>query len=218
MVEYAWMKTVTFYYVRHGRTEYNRDGIIQGQVDSALTEDTIPVLKETADALRDIPFARCFSSPFGRAVHTAEILLAGRDIPIETLEDLKEMSFGDIDGTPHRDHPRELKKGHILDSFRHVHGESRYDVKKRAKRAFRYMYKQCEDGDHVLISGHGSYYRYLVRAVCRKTRLGMKYGRKFKGVPNGSVSVIRCEDGKAKLLCWPLSAGQFTERFKGEKP
>ena len=35
------MKRVTFYYVRHGRTEFNRDGIIQGgRVDSPLAEES----------------------------------------------------------------------------------------------------------------------------------------------------------------------------------
>ena len=86
-------KNITFYYVRHGRTVYNREGIMQGHSDSPLAEEDIPVLKETAEALKDIPFDRCFSSPLYRAIHTAEIITAGRDIVIEPLDDLIEMNI-----------------------------------------------------------------------------------------------------------------------------
>ena len=51
-------KRVVFYYVRHGETQFNRDGVIQGgRVDSALTDETLPVLDRTREALRDIPLA-----------------------------------------------------------------------------------------------------------------------------------------------------------------
>lgn len=210
------MKTVTFYYVRHGQTVFNREGIIQGQTDSPLTESGIPVLQDTAEALRDIPFARCFSSPLQRAVSTAAIILKQRDIPVETLDDLTEMSFGRIDGKPHKEHPHALRLGHILDSFRFAGGESCNDVKRRAASAVRYMYDHCRDGDHVLISGHGSYYRYLIRAVCGKTRIGLKLDSQYTGTANGSVSVIRCSGAGAELLCYPLNARQFSEGFTAD--
>ncbi len=207
------MKTVTFYYVRHGRTVYNAEGIIQGQTDSPLWEPGIQVLRDTAEALRDIPFARCYSSPLPRAVRTAGIILEDRDVPLEKLDDLKEMSFGRIDGKPHKDHLGALRMGHILDSFRFFGGESSWDVKRRAARAFRYMYEHSEDGDHVLVTGHGSYYRYLVRAVCGKTKVGMKLDRTWTGIANGAVSVIRCTDEKAELVCWPLDAEGIKKAF-----
>ena len=55
------MKQVTFYYVRHGRTEFNRDGIIQGgRVDSPLAEESIWQVEDTARALADVALARCY--------------------------------------------------------------------------------------------------------------------------------------------------------------
>ena len=98
------MKTVVFYYVRHGKTEFNKQGIMQGQVDSPLVKEGLPVLERDAFVLKDVPFQRCFSSPLYRAVNTAEIILKDRNIPIEPLDDLIEMNFGDIDGKPHKAH------------------------------------------------------------------------------------------------------------------
>ena len=47
---------------------------------------------------RDTPFDICFCSPLRRAAETAEILLKGRNVPIEFDERLAEMSFGSYEG------------------------------------------------------------------------------------------------------------------------
>ena len=51
----------TFYLVRHGRTEYNRDGRLQGAVhDSPLLPQSIADAKQTGKALADIDFCSGF--------------------------------------------------------------------------------------------------------------------------------------------------------------
>ena len=47
---------------------------------------------------RDVHFDVCYCSPLLRARETAELLLAGREIPIFYDERLKEMSFGIYEG------------------------------------------------------------------------------------------------------------------------
>lgn len=199
------MKQITFYYVRHGRTEFNKAGIIQGQVDSPLCPEGIPVLQETGSILKDIPFNVCYSSPFQRAISTAEIILEGRDIPIIPLESLKEMSFGSIDGKPHKEHKQELRNGHIFDSFRHVGGESADDVRKRVRQAFNLMVSSAKDKDQVLITCHGSYYRYILYELMHKNRFILKLDPAYTGTANGSVSVFTYTDGRYQLECYPLT-------------
>ena len=46
----------TIYLVRHGETEWNRDGIVMGQSDSPLTAQGIEQAKKTATTLKDIKF------------------------------------------------------------------------------------------------------------------------------------------------------------------
>ena len=53
---------------------------------------------ETAGSLAGLTFDRAFSSPLKRAFETAQILLAGRNVPLETDERLMEMGFGDCEG------------------------------------------------------------------------------------------------------------------------
>ena len=55
------------YFVRHGETEWNRMRRIQGQLDVPLNETGSKQATLVAEALKDIPFARAFSSDLQRA-------------------------------------------------------------------------------------------------------------------------------------------------------
>ena len=58
------VKRVDFLYVRHGRTEFNRDRIIQGaDVDSPLASESLGAVRDSARALGDVDFARLWSGP-----------------------------------------------------------------------------------------------------------------------------------------------------------
>ena len=59
--------TTTVYLVRHGETDYNRQGIVQGQIDTPLNEAGIEQARLAADALEDTPFEVAYSSDLQRA-------------------------------------------------------------------------------------------------------------------------------------------------------
>lgn len=54
--------------VRHGETNENKQGIIQGQLDTVLNEDGHHQARLCGEALKDIKFARAFSSDLTRTV------------------------------------------------------------------------------------------------------------------------------------------------------
>jgi broad specificity phosphatase PhoE len=77
--------------VRHG--EMSGDPFIcpERPVSGCLTEEMgVLQAKETAEALKNMKFDHAFSSPYGRALQTAEIVLADRDIDIQILEFMHE--------------------------------------------------------------------------------------------------------------------------------
>lgn len=88
----------TLYIVRHGETNWNVMGRIQGQSDSELTEKGIQDTKILARRLKDIHFDAIFSSDLSRASKTAELIRLDRDLAIETHEALRERTFGIHDG------------------------------------------------------------------------------------------------------------------------
>ena len=84
--------------VRHGETEWNRSGLLQGVHDTLLTEKGIEQARETAKKLRGIPIDAAFVSPLRRTRQTAEILLDGRRIPVFYDERFREHKFGEAEG------------------------------------------------------------------------------------------------------------------------
>ena len=86
------------YIIRHGRTDWNDQRKLQGKTDVPLNDTGRRMAKEAAIRYADVHFDICFTSPLQRAVETAEILLAGRNVPIIKDDRLIEMSFGIYEG------------------------------------------------------------------------------------------------------------------------
>lgn len=88
----------TFYIIRHGETEWNVKGILQGHTDSPLTKQGEIQAEETAKELRNIQFNLAFSSDLIRAKRTAEIIALEHKLAVQTTQLLRERSFGEYEG------------------------------------------------------------------------------------------------------------------------
>lgn len=91
------MKT-EIYLVRHGETEWNKEGKFQGSTDIQLSQEGIVqagLLKEVFNN----NFDYVYTSPLSRAKQTAEILCQGHDkVKPVVIEDLREINFGAWEG------------------------------------------------------------------------------------------------------------------------
>ena len=95
----------TLILVRHGESEWNRAGRIQGQVNSPLTVLGINQAKAIRDYLSGILLNQeleIYTSPLDRAIQTAEIIAQGIDYPSRKIiieERLNDFNLGEISGT-----------------------------------------------------------------------------------------------------------------------
>ena len=67
---------IKIYAVRHGETDGNKRGILQGWTDEPLNNKGRELAKITAEGLADVKFDKAYSSPLMRAYETAEIILS----------------------------------------------------------------------------------------------------------------------------------------------
>ena len=86
------------YIMRHGQTEWNVLRKLQGRTDIPLNEEGRKMARQAAVECRDTHFDVCYCSPLCRAKETAELVLAGRDVPIYFDERLMELGFGEYEG------------------------------------------------------------------------------------------------------------------------
>jgi broad specificity phosphatase PhoE len=161
----------TLYLIRHGETEYNRRQILQGRrIDCGLNETGRRQAEALARRLAAVPFDAAYASTLLRAVETAEILLAGRDLPVERLADLDEMSWGIYEGQPYSDALGQKlaemygrwDRGEF--DYRVEQGESIHDVEARARRAVAHIVAR-HPGRTVLVVTHGRLLRVLLASV-----------------------------------------------------
>ena len=88
------------FFIRHGQTDWNLNGLIQGSCDIELNEEGILQADELSRSIlqRKYIFAKIFSSPQKRAVQTAKILSTATDVEYVSIEGLEEINLGAWEG------------------------------------------------------------------------------------------------------------------------
>ena len=193
------------YLIRHGETEWNKDRRLQGQSDVPLNAYGRELAEETAKALEreGTIFDRAFASPLSRALETARILTAGRDIPLETDRRLMEMNFGAYEGSAFD--PPKKDPAHPLHDFLcrpeayvpAAGAESFEQVMTRARRFLEEKILPLERScKAVLVAAHGAFNRCLLGTI-----QDMPLEEFWKvGMPNCAVSILSLDAGKFAIL------------------
>ena len=97
------MKETIIYLIRHGQTEWNLEGKMQGHNDSPLTKVGITQAQKLHDRLINKKIHSIYSSESKRAYDTAKIIQGNRNIPFYTSEGLKEINMGKWEGMKQTD-------------------------------------------------------------------------------------------------------------------
>ncbi|WP_299805275.1 histidine phosphatase family protein [uncultured Shewanella sp.] len=85
-------------FCRHGETQWNKLGKLQGHLDSELTAEGVQQAKQLGHHL--VPFRPelIISSDLGRAISTAELVNEHLNVPIKLNALLRERCFGELQG------------------------------------------------------------------------------------------------------------------------
>lgn len=161
------MSIKKIYLIRHGQTDYNQRGIVQGSgVDTDLNERG----RAQADAFfrkyREVPFDKIYTSALKRSQQTVEQFVA-LGIPSEALAGLNEISWGAKEGqriTPEEDeyYHYMIKQWQLGNTTLKIdRGESPEDVVQRLKPAMDHI-MQKTDENTILICMHGRAIRILL--------------------------------------------------------
>ncbi len=181
----------TLILVRHGETEWNAEGRIQGQADSPLTEAGLEQARQTARSLADLTVAAVYSSDAGRARETAVLLAAPHGVDVETRKGLRERCFGVLEGLTLDEARRRdsaLVERWLADRINLAPpgGETEGEMCERVLAVLREVAVQ-HLGETVLLSTHGG---PIKSAVLRVLRAPMS-SWDLTWVANGSITTVR---------------------------
>ena len=143
--------------LRHGESEGNQSGVIQGQSDYPLTQTGVAQAEFLAACWKSegVQFDRIITSPLLRASQTAGIIAKHLDIPVENDPDWMERNFGNLQGKNFL----EVSQRNPPVDFFHLYepiggdGESQMDLFSRASRALQNILRHPV-GSYLVVS-HG---------------------------------------------------------------
>lgn len=185
------------YIVRHGETEANKNGYLQGWTDVPLNENGRIIAELTGRGIKGIRFDHCISSPLIRAKETAEILLreSGNSVSISFDDRIKEMNFGSFEGMSVRDEKLiQFLKEPVVD-YKFPEGESFQEVMKRTQEFLKELIAKDDDKTY-LVSTHGCALRAMLNFLY-EDKDDYWHGH----VPyNCCVNIIDVKNGTAKLI------------------
>lgn len=152
--------------IRHAQSAWNAQGRYQGQTDVPLSEHGEAQARTLAARLARAGLAAAYSSDLRRAMHTAEIALAGSGLAPLPEPGLREIHVGELGGRLYRDihhhYPEYLHRLH-RDPWGTPRpgGESMHDLARRAGAALREL-AQRHAGGRVAVFTHGGVVRVAV--------------------------------------------------------
>lgn len=192
------------YIVRHGLTEWNKLKKLQGAADVSLAKEGILFAEKTGEALKDVKFDICFTSPLSRARQTAECVLGDRNVPIIPDKRIQEINFGDLEGSCVRDAEGNYIDPQVEMFFRDPvnfkrpeNGEDIFDVIARTKDFWEEKTSDPSLADKtVLVASHGCAVRALLQNIYHDPE------NFWHGCvpPNCCVNLVEVKNGKTVLL------------------
>ena len=198
----------TLILVRHGESEWNRAGRIQGQVNSPLTVLGINQAKAIRDYLSGILLNQeleIYTSPLDRALQTAEIIAQGIEYPSRKIiieERLNDFNVGEISGTFGWDKVAEIfpeqAQLRLQDPMR-FHpsgGESGAEFEAR----LRSLLEDLKDDDTLkLMVSHGIVNKFI-RGILKNLS-----GKEMVELGESQNTIYRLEQGEETEIKIPLS-------------
>lgn len=202
---------MNLYLIRHGETEWNAEGRLQGQTDVPLNCKGIEQMRQVAKEMKRMGIGAdlIVTSPLIRARQSADIVSSvldykGKDVVVEPL--LTERSFGVGEGKVWSElvaqYPEGICRGH--EPFEGV--EPLEELAKRGHEAFDKIVNTYVGTQNIIVVAHGAILSAMVDAI---TNGEVEYGSGRVSFSQGSIYVVRCLEETVEIAGYEKEKEQF---------
>lgn len=155
--------------IRHGETEWNKLGRLQGHSDVHLSGEGIHQAYLLTTHAHFPHIDAIYSSDLSRATETAEILAEYFNLNVKKIPELRETNFGDWEGKSIKELAEKLPDdfGKLFtdpERCRPPHGETFLECQARVMNVIRNIIA-THDGQNVIVVSHGSAIRLIIGAA-----------------------------------------------------
>ncbi|KAL0565849.1 hypothetical protein V5O48_016169 [Marasmius crinis-equi] len=211
------MPSARLYIIRHGETNENRLGIIQGHMDTELNEQGIAQSGIAAQTMENVPLTEVWSSDLQRAVKTAQIITEKHPgLAFVSTRKLRERCLGSLEGKHH------AQKSKMLSKFPRGIDPSAEAVEVMQERTMNWWdtdvlgltkrpvpsldlpnhlnEKEKEKQHHVLVVSHGGFIGSVVRRLIGTGRVSGARPQDWKCFNTSITTIDVDESGRGTLV------------------
>jgi broad specificity phosphatase PhoE len=186
---------------RHGETDYNAAGRMQGHLDSALTPVGWNQARFAVPALARFSPDLVIASDLRRATDTATVLTDAIGVPLRIDKRLRETHLGEWQGLTGAEvdaaYPGERDRWRKDATWAPPGGENRLDVADRASEVVTDLQQANSSvGDTVLLAAHGG---LITALTARLLNLPVEAWPSLGGISNCHWVELGARDGKWRL-------------------
>lgn len=192
----------TIFLIRHGQSEANAEGRVQGWLDSPLSErGRQQALRLARKLSTETDFYALFTSTLTRATETAQIIAAHLDCPLNFEDDLREYNMGPITGLTFQEirerfpaRYQAFERNEPLPHLPGTEGEETFLI--RVGQCMDRILQQVPDNRSALVVSHSG-----TLNACLRNWLGLPNNRRrpFK-FSNASISVVEVTSTNMRLV------------------
>ncbi|MDF2606461.1 MAG: phosphoglycerate mutase [Bacillales bacterium] len=181
--------------VRHGQTDWNFSGLIQGREDIPLNRSGMIQARESAKFLSNEKWDIIVTSPLSRAYDTAKIIALELNLDIDKIqidERLIERNFGEASGKDYKLYKSKYSEGKVVGM------ESDDELINRCFSAIQDIMGKYM-GKRIIIVAHS----HAIKAILHKISPNeVNFTTKLN---NACTSYISCKENKWELLKYNIS-------------
>ncbi len=213
----------TLVFIRHGQTDWNVQGRIQGQLDEPLNAEGVAqaqrlraLVAQGQPSVLPASFDVAYSSPLVRAWHTAEPLASQFGLPLRQEPALAERHFGELQGVCHAEMPLQFPEAARRwasrdPDFRPAGGESLNDFFARIQGCVTRLLTD-HAGERVLCFTHGGVLDMVFRIA---QGIDLAAPREW-GIPNTGINVVDHGPEGYRVKAWAWT-DHLEGRYEGDE-
>lgn len=178
------------YFIRHGETDWNDAGLIQGQIDNPLNEKGRQQAKEAADKIGEVEPTKIYSSQLSRARETIDIIKKINEWKGKVLIDerFQERDFGEFEGQ----YADEYKKKKDFSEYPEY--EDNKEFEERIKEVISDIVEVSDDDDTIIVASHS----HVMKSILVMSSDEYDY---YYHLPNTAITEYEVrEDGSLELI------------------
>ena len=165
------MNLKKIYLLRHGQTDYNLQGVVQGSgIDAPINATGRAQAQAFFEAYQEVQFDQLYHSALIRTRQSIQGFI-DLGIPVTSLVELNEISWGNYEGTPmtpeegeyYRMMLHQWQQGNL--DYAIAGGESPNSVAERLHRAIQIILNG--PGETILVCMHGRAMRIFLSLICQ---------------------------------------------------